>query len=156
MESDADIPKAPKKIEFARIIKKPQASAMKKGMKEKKAKNDPVLVSKPKRGKKIKDDLDEAMEFETISQDEATQSKNPSVNNVNKEEDTQDVAEQQILYSIEVESFKENVKSAKAEVAAPSGDTGAQESPKEDKTRSVEAEKKVEEKQEEPNKGNVR
>ncbi|XP_057864250.1 uncharacterized protein LOC131072193 [Cryptomeria japonica] len=264
-ESDADIPNASKKGEFARVIRKPQCSAEKKEQKEKKAKSDLVSTSKPKRGKKIKYDLDEAIEsgkmkttqteyhiipplstqelideiikdgnlknifvyyknmddkrksasqmhreikesqlvnqctsitieeidrlillankkefgsthgvnslmvgrveeirretsaiwnkfltknrlVETVSRDEATQSKNSLVNDVNKEEDTQDVAEQQILDSVEVKPVKENDKSVEEEDGAPSGDTGAQEAPKEDKTRQVEAEKKEEEK----------
>ncbi|XP_057871852.1 uncharacterized protein LOC131078208 [Cryptomeria japonica] len=63
-ESDSDIPKAPKKGEFAGVIQKPQSDAEKKGLKEKKAKSDPVPVSKPKKGRKIKFDLDEAIESE--------------------------------------------------------------------------------------------
>lgn len=90
---------------------------------------------------------------EIVSQDDATQSQNPLVNDVNKEEDTQDVAEKQILDSVEVILVKENDKSAETEVGAPSGDTGAKEAPKEDKTKQVEDEKKEEEKQEESNKG---
>lgn len=38
--------------------------------------------------------LTENQLVETVSQDEATQSKNPLVNDVNKEDDTQDVVEQ--------------------------------------------------------------
>lgn len=64
----------------------------------------------------------------------------------NKEEDTQDVAEQQILYSIEVEPAKENDKSIEANEGEPSGDTGAHETPKEGKSEQVKVEKKVEEK----------
>ncbi|XP_059070516.1 uncharacterized protein LOC131860160 [Cryptomeria japonica] len=145
---DTDIPKAPKKGEFARIIQKPQYDVEKKGLKEKKAKFDLVPTSKPKRGKKIKSYLDEAIEF-----DEATQLENPSVNDVNKEEDTHNVVEKQILDSVEVELVKENDKSVEIEVGAPSDDNGAHEALKGDKSGQVEAKKKEEEKLEESDKG---
>ncbi|XP_057856272.1 uncharacterized protein LOC131065702 [Cryptomeria japonica] len=112
-ESDADIPKAPKKGEFARVIQKPQSSAERKEKKEKKSRSNLVPTSKPKQGKKKKSDLDEAIE---------------------SKEDTQDVAEQQVLDSVEVEPIEVNDKSSGEEVGAPSGDTTAQEAPKEDKS----------------------
>lgn len=59
---DVDIRKAPKKGEFARVIWKPQSGAEKKGLKEKKAKFDPVPASRPKRGVRTKSDLDEVIE----------------------------------------------------------------------------------------------
>ncbi|XP_059077962.1 uncharacterized protein LOC131876551 [Cryptomeria japonica] len=135
-KSYTDIPKTPKKGEFARVIRKSQSGSDKKEKKEKKARF-----------------LPENHLVETIPQDEATQSENPLVIDENKEEDTQDVAEQQILDSVEVEPTKENDKSTEVEDGAPSGDIDAQEAPKEGKFRQVEAEKKVEEKQEEPDKG---
>lgn len=57
------------------------------------------------------------------------------VNDVNKEEDTQDVAEKQILDFVEVKPVKEDDKSAEVEDGALSGETSAQEEPKEKKTR---------------------
>lgn len=58
-KSDADIPKAPKKGEFARVIQKPQFGAERKEQKEKKARSNIVLASNPKKGKKTKSDLGE-------------------------------------------------------------------------------------------------
>ncbi|XP_059066177.1 uncharacterized protein LOC131857529 [Cryptomeria japonica] len=78
--------------------------------------------------------------------DKATQSENPLVNDVNKEEETQYVVEQKKLDFVDVDPIKENDKLAKAKFAAPSGDTGAWETPKEDKTGQVEVEEKEEEK----------
>lgn len=49
---------------------------------------------------------------ESVSQDAVTQVENPSMHDVNKVEDTQDVAGQQILDSIEVEADKEHDKLA--------------------------------------------
>lgn len=48
IESDVNIPKAQKKGEFARVIWKPQSGVERKEKKEKKARFDPVLTSKPK------------------------------------------------------------------------------------------------------------
>lgn len=62
IESNADILKAPKKGEFSKVIQKPQSGVERKENKEKKERSDLVPTSKPKRGKKIKFDLDEAIE----------------------------------------------------------------------------------------------
>lgn len=60
-ESDIDIPKAPKKGEFSRVIQKTPSGGEKKEPKENKARSNPIPVGKPKRGKKTKLDLDEAI-----------------------------------------------------------------------------------------------
>ncbi|XP_059074838.1 RNA polymerase II degradation factor 1-like [Cryptomeria japonica] len=73
-------------------------------------------------------------------------------NNVNKEEDTQNVGEQEILDSVVDEPTKDNGKPTEVEDGAPSGDTSAQVASKKVKSRPVEGEKKEEVKQDEPDK----
>ncbi|XP_059073517.1 uncharacterized protein LOC131874250 [Cryptomeria japonica] len=67
--------------------------------------------------------------------------------------DTQDVADQLVLDSVEVKHVEVNDKSVEAKVDVPSDGIGAQEAPKEDKSDQVEAEKEEEEKHEELDKG---
>lgn len=62
MESDVEIQKASKKGEFARVIQKPQSGGEKKQQKEKKVKYEPIPSSRLKRGRRIKSNLDEAIE----------------------------------------------------------------------------------------------
>lgn len=65
-KSNAEIQKAPKKGEFARVIRKPQFGEENEGQKEKKVKYEPVPSCKPKRGRRVKSNLDEAIESDKM------------------------------------------------------------------------------------------
>ncbi|XP_059076448.1 uncharacterized protein LOC131875790 [Cryptomeria japonica] len=103
--------KAPKKGEFGRVIRKSQSGGEKKREKEKKAKSDPTRrptrgrrvkiqpeSSDKKRGGKERDkrNMEKIILNDPLYKDalKPSQSENPRAYDVNKEEDTQDVAEQ--------------------------------------------------------------
>lgn len=59
IESDEEADKAKKKGEFVRVVRKPQSGG---AQQSKKAKSEPTLTKRPKRGRKIRTQLDKYLE----------------------------------------------------------------------------------------------